>query len=80
VSKFFGGEHAIPQALLEESIANLENAEAGLAVASGMTAISSSWTLLRTSPTYRISDSTGTDGSEMFRCGDSLDFLISMIA
>jgi hypothetical protein len=38
-----------------------------------------SWTLLRTSPTYRISDSIGTDGSEMIRCGDSLDFLISMI-
>jgi hypothetical protein len=38
------------------------------------------WTLLRTSPTYRISDSIGTDGSEMIRCGDRLDFLISMIA
>jgi methionine-gamma-lyase len=36
------------QALFEERIANLENAEAGLAVASGMAAISSTlWTLLQ---------------------------------
>jgi methionine-gamma-lyase len=42
------GEHAPTQALFEERFASLESAEAGLAVASGMAAISSTlWTLLQ---------------------------------
>lgn len=43
----YGRTRNSTQALLEECIASLENAEAGLAVASGMAAISSTlWTLL----------------------------------
>ena len=43
-----GGTRNPTQALFEERVASLESAEAGLAVASGMAAISSTlWTLLQ---------------------------------